>query len=121
MGVNVSLDVFQEKMANLMEGLELIHTYLDDLLLIYNATFEEHLSQLITVLRRLRRAGVKINAEKSFFFVPEIEYLGYMLTKEGEASAKEDPSSTGSTTLYYSQIVEKFVRYGTVLQKHVEA
>ena len=83
MGVNVSPDVFQDKMANLMEGLEFVRTYLDDLLVICNTTFEEHLSQLTTVLRRLRRAGLKVNAEKSFFFAPEIEYLGYMLTKEG--------------------------------------
>ncbi len=66
MGVNVSLDVFQEKMANLLEGLEFVRTYLDDLLVICNAVFEEHLSQLTTVLRRLRRAGLKVNAEKSF-------------------------------------------------------
>ena len=27
--------------------------------------------------------GLKINVEKSAFFAPEIEYLGYLLTKEG--------------------------------------
>ena len=30
MGVNVSPDVFQEKMSELMEGLEFVCTYLDD-------------------------------------------------------------------------------------------
>ena len=45
--------------------------------------FEEHLHQLGKVLQRLRRAGLKINAEKSSFFAPEIEYLGYSLTKDG--------------------------------------
>ena len=53
------------------------------LLIISNSTFEEHLQQLVTVLKRLQKAGLKINAENSFFFAPEIEYLGYMLTKEG--------------------------------------
>ena len=84
MGVDVSLDVFQENMVNLMEGLEFVHTYLGDLLLICNATFEEHLRQLTMVLRRLRRVGIKVNVENLFFFLPEIEYLGYiMLIKEG--------------------------------------
>ena len=35
------------------------------------------------VLQRLHRAGLKINAEKSSFFAPEIEYLGYLLIKDG--------------------------------------
>ena len=83
MGVNVSPDIFQEKMSILMDGLEFVCTYLDNLLVISNSTFEDHLRQLSTVLRRLRRAGLKINAEKSSFFSPEIEYLGYLLTKEG--------------------------------------
>ena len=26
---------------------------------------------------------IRVNAEKSSFFAPEIEYLGYMLTKDG--------------------------------------
>ena len=66
-----------------MEDLEYLCTYLDDLLLIYNATFEEHSSQLTTVLRKLRRVGIKVYTEKSFFFAPEIEYIGYIFTKEG--------------------------------------
>ena len=83
MGVNVSPDVFQEKMSELMEGLEFVRTYLDDLLIISNGSFGDHLRQLDTVLSRLRTAGLKINVEKSAFFAPEIEYLGYLLTKEG--------------------------------------
>ena len=75
--------VFQEKMSSLMQDLEYVRTYLDDLLIISNGSFEEHLQQLGRVLQRLRRAGLKINAEKSSFFAPEIEYLGYLLTKDG--------------------------------------
>ena len=63
MGVNVSPDIFQEKMSILMDGLEFVRTYLDDLLIISNSTFEDHLRQLSTVLQRLRRAGLKINAQ----------------------------------------------------------
>ena len=66
-----------------MAGLEFVRTYLDDLLIISNSTFEDHLRQLQVVLRRLRRAGFKVNAEKSSFFALEIEYLGYILTKDG--------------------------------------
>ena len=57
MEVNVSPDIFQEKMSDLMAGLEFVLTYLDDLLIISNSTFEDHLHQLQVVLRRLRKAG----------------------------------------------------------------
>jgi hypothetical protein len=35
------------------------------------------------VLTRLRDAGLKVNAAKSSFCPHEIEYLGYILTREG--------------------------------------
>ncbi len=47
MGMNVSPDIFQEKMSDLMAGLEFVLlTYLDDLLIISKSTFEDHLFQL---------------------------------------------------------------------------
>ena len=83
MGVNCSPDLFQEKMSDLMEGLEYVRTYLDDLLVLGNTTFEDHINQLRTVLRRLQKAGLKVNVEKSSFCSHKIEYLGYLLTAEG--------------------------------------
>ena len=83
MGLNVSTDIFQEKMSNLMAGLEFVSTYIDDLLIISKEIFEGHLCQLQVVLYRLRRVRLKVNVEKSSFFSPEIEFLGYMLTKDG--------------------------------------
>ena len=64
-----------------MAGQEFVCTYLDDLLIISISTFEDQLYQLEVVVWRLRRAELKVNAEKSSFFALEIEFLGYMLTK----------------------------------------
>jgi hypothetical protein len=36
-----------------------------------------------TLLTRLRDAGLKVNAAKSSFCAYEIEYLGYILTRDG--------------------------------------
>ena len=83
MGINESPDIFQEKMSIPIDGLQFVCTYLDDLLVISNSTFEDHLHQLSKVLQRLQRARLKINAERSSFLSPEIEYLGYLLIKEG--------------------------------------
>ena len=49
MGVNMSPDIFQEKMSDLMAGLEFARTYLDGLLIISNSTFKGHLCQLQVV------------------------------------------------------------------------
>ncbi len=67
-----------------MEALEYVRAYIDDLLVITRGSLEDHLEKLREqVLRRLRGAGLKVNAAKSFFCTHEIEYLGYILTSGG--------------------------------------
>jgi hypothetical protein len=47
------------------------------------SSLEDHLEKLEEVLRRLHDAGLKVNAEKLTFCALEIEYLGYILTRDG--------------------------------------
>jgi hypothetical protein len=79
----ISSNIFQEKMSELMESLEFVRAYLDDLLCISKLRLEDHLDKLEVVLRRLRDAGLKVNAAKLTFCALEIEYLGYVLTRDG--------------------------------------
>ena len=65
-----------------MDGLQLGHTYLDDLLIIGNLTLDDHSHQLQVVLWRLRRAELKVKEETSSF-LHITEYLVSMLTKDG--------------------------------------
>ena len=83
MGMSGSADIFQAEMMDLMETLEYAQAHIDDLLCITRGTLEAHLDKLEEVLGRLRDAGLKVNAAKSFFCTHEIEYLGYMLTRGG--------------------------------------
>ena len=83
MGIGSSPDIFQEKMSGLMESLEFVRTYLDDLLILTKSTFDDHLIKLRQVLDRLKQAGLRINCTKSIFASDEIEYLGYILTCDG--------------------------------------
>jgi hypothetical protein len=83
MGIAGSPDIFQSKVSELMEDLEYVQAYLDDLLCISRSSLEEHLEKVKEVLRHLRDIGLKVNAEKSTFCALEIEYLGYVLTREG--------------------------------------
>ncbi len=70
-------------MMDLMEALEYVRAYIDNLLVITRGTLEDHLDKLRKVLRRLRKAGLKVNAAKSFFCTHEIDYLGHTLTRGG--------------------------------------
>ena len=83
MGINCAPDIFQAKMNNIMSGLEYVRTYLDDLLILSNGDFMDHLSKVKTVLQRLSRAGLKVHRKKSIFGNSSVEYLGYVITREG--------------------------------------
>jgi hypothetical protein len=81
MGITGSPDIFQNKMLELMEDLKYVQAYLDNLLCISKSSLEDHLKKLEEVLRHLCNMGLKVNAEK--FCTLEIEYLGYILTRDG--------------------------------------
>ena len=66
-----------------MEDLDYAQAYLDEFLCISRSSLEDHLKKLEEVLRRLCAAGLKVYAEKSTFCTLEIEYLGYILTRDG--------------------------------------
>ncbi len=83
MGIAGSPDIFQGKMLELMESLEYVRAHLDDLLCISKLSLEDHLEKLEEVLRQLCNAGLKVNAAKMTFCALEIEYLGYVLTRDG--------------------------------------
>ena len=74
MGLCNSPDIFQEKMNELFPDLETVLAYIDDLLIITDESFENHLLEVDKVLKRLRNVGLKVNINKSFFAQHELEY-----------------------------------------------
>ncbi len=83
MGFAGSADIFQAEMMDLIESLEYVRAYIDDLLVITRGTLKDHLEKLNEALRRLRDAELKVKAAKSSFCTHKIEYLGYILAKGG--------------------------------------
>ena len=83
MGLANSPNIFQEKINDLLGDLEYIRAYIDDCLIITKSTWEDHLDKLNEVLLRLKQAGLKVNAMKSFFGQYALEYLGYWITRDG--------------------------------------
>ena len=70
-------------MSELMKGLNYVRAYIDDVLALTTGDWDDHLEKLERVLKRLADAGLKVNAKKFFFSRPELEYLGYWVTREG--------------------------------------
>ena len=71
MGLCNSLNIFQEQMNKLFLGFDYINVYIDNLLVITNGLFDNHLSHVDKVLEKLEKAGLKINATKSCFATHE--------------------------------------------------
>ena len=67
MGLACSTDIFQSEMSSLVSDLNYERAYLDDLLCLTSRTFEDHINKLTALLKRLQRAGLKVNAAKSLF------------------------------------------------------
>ncbi len=59
MGIAGSPDIFQEKMSELMETLEFVRAYLDDLLCISKLSLEDHLDKLEVVLLAPSQCRIK--------------------------------------------------------------
>ena len=76
-------DIFQEKMFTSMEELEYARTYLDGLLVLSSFFFEEQLQDIEQVLLCLKNVDIKVHVKNSNFGRTEIDYLGYVVTREG--------------------------------------
>ena len=83
MGQCNSPGIFQEKMIELIAGLESCRVYIDDLLIIIRGNYDQHLEHLEQALTQLSEAGLKTNASKSAFYSTELEYISTgLLVKE---------------------------------------
>jgi hypothetical protein len=63
--------------------MEYVKTYFDDLWILTNSSFKNHLLKLQMVLSRLSTAGMRVKISKSKFFAEQIEYMRYLITRQG--------------------------------------
>ena len=69
---------FQRLMDRVTDGLTHCVVYIDDVV-IYDTTWEEHLTNVDALFARLHDAGLVVNLEKCEFVQARVQYLGYLV------------------------------------------
>ncbi|KAL2098399.1 hypothetical protein ACEWY4_007606 [Coilia grayii] len=77
-GINIAPEIFQRKMHELLEGLEGVAGYMDDVIVHGKdkATHDRH-------LQSTEQAGLKLNKEKCVYAQPQLRFLGHIVDANG--------------------------------------
>ncbi|XP_030286082.1 uncharacterized protein K02A2.6-like [Sparus aurata] len=104
-GVSSAPSIFQAVMDQILQGIEHVTCFLDDILITAGSR-EEHLCKLEEVLSRLEKYNVKVKKSKCKFMTDTVEYLGHIVDSEGLHPTEEKvkaivnaPSPTNITEL----------------------
>eukprot|EP00731_Ephydatia_muelleri_P020689 Em0013g416a len=89
---------FQRLMECILAGLtgEQCLIYIDDII-VFSASFPEHLERLTNVFLKLQDAGLKLKTEKCKFVQKAVKYLGHVVSAEGICP---DPAKTEVVVSY---------------------
>ena len=82
-GVTSSPAQFQRMMDTMISGLPGVAAYLENLI-ITGATENEHWENVERLINKLSELGLCAKLDKSVFFQDSIEYLGYIVHKDGK-------------------------------------
>ena len=81
-GLCASPGIFQAFMTKILNGIQGVIIYQDDILII-SVDLESHLRTLREVLTALKNAGIKLKLSKCFFFTEKVQYLGHVFNNTG--------------------------------------
>lgn len=81
-GVKVAPNLWQKFMDRLLQGIEGVKCFFDDII-IQGSTENELLTRLNLVLEKLKQSNLRVNKDKCHFFQRSINYLGHTIDKHG--------------------------------------
>ena len=127
---------FSRLMDHVLTGLswEICLFYLDDII-VFSRTWEEHLTRLETVFKRLVEQGLTLGASKCKLAATEVEFLGHIVSKEGlrpnpallqsiqqipTPRTVRDVRSFLGLASYYRRFVKEFSKIATPLNRLLE-
>ena len=82
MGLKNAARAFQRLMDSVCAGLDLVFVYLDDIL-IASESEKQHLEHLKLLFDQLEVNGLVVKVEKCLLGVPEIDFLGHRVSRDG--------------------------------------
>ncbi|XKL60483.1 hypothetical protein PGB90_007540 [Kerria lacca] len=89
---------FQRMMNSILQNLigKICFVYLDDII-IFSTSIENHNFDLKTVFNQLRRYSLRIQPDKSEFYLTQVKYLGHIVSIKG---ISPDPEKTSKLKTY---------------------
>ena len=81
-GLSSAPGIFQRFISQLLAGIEGVVCYLEDILICASSKAEQF-EHVQSVLDRLSAANVVLNKEKCQFDVPQLDFLGYVMSEKG--------------------------------------
>lgn len=91
-GLRNASQTFQRFMNQVVQGLEFVFVYIDDIL-VASVDEEEHARHLRTLFDRFFEFGINVNKEKCLFGVSELTFLGHLITPKGIAPTADKVSA----------------------------
>ncbi len=106
MGLFISPNIYQEKMSAIFSDMETVICFIDDIALITNRSFGNHLNKLDEILQQLKENNLQVNGNKSSFCAIEAKFLGFVLTQQGvkPQSLNQKQSNKSTHSLAWSTI-----------------
>lgn len=81
-GLRNAAQTFQRFIDHVLQGLDFAYAYIDDVLVASHCP-EQHLAHLRQVFSRFAHYGIVINPQKCILGVPELQFLGHRVSKDG--------------------------------------
>ena len=125
-GLNNASSIFQQMATKLLAGYEgFALAYIDDILIFTNKDLNDHLKHVELILNKLKQHKLRLKLTKCYFAKPELDYLGFVISKEGlkpseqkvaairslrpPTTVKQVRSFIGMTT-WYRQFIPNFAK-----------
>lgn len=97
-GLRNAGQTFQRFIDEVTFGLDFCYCYVDDIL-VFSRSEEQHKNHLQSLFKRFSDYGVIINTSKSTFCVPEVKFLGYLVSTSGTQPPQERITALKEYTL----------------------
>ncbi|PFX14704.1 Uncharacterized protein K02A2.6 [Stylophora pistillata] len=88
-GISSAPDLYQHTIQQVLAGCEGAYNIHDDII-IHGRTVEEHDSRLRKTIECISDKGLTLNPEKCVFRMPQLTFMGYLLSRKGELNGHND-------------------------------